>query len=295
MDLVSLRRPATYPSAPLFALDTLWFQVAGTICNLRCTHCFISCSPENHSHAMMSLGQVLALLDEAKELGVREYYFTGGEPLMNRDIFEMFEAALRQGPVSFLTNGVLIKEKTARRLRALSDGSEYSLDVRISIDGWDPDSNDPIRGGGTFERILAGIRCLAGEGLNPVITVTEACGDASTRAGRTQFLAFLRSIGLDKPRLKILPLIRLGAEESRVRGYHAHETLADVAITDDEAEALQCSRARMACASGVYVCPLLIDSPSAMMGRTLAETMRPFELRHQACYTCHVEGLKCTT
>ena len=38
------------PSVPMAAMDTLWFQVAGTVCNIACTHCFISCSHTNHSH-----------------------------------------------------------------------------------------------------------------------------------------------------------------------------------------------------------------------------------------------------
>lgn len=298
MSLVQLPRSrdsAGFPEAPIFALDTLWFQVAGTICNLRCSHCFISCAPDNHAHEMMSLEQVRRYLDEARGLGVKEYYFTGGEPFMNRDIFEMFESALAQGPVSVLTNGVLIKEETAERLKALADGSEYSFDIRISIDGWDAESNDPIRGEGTFARILEGIRRLAAAGINPVITVTEACEEAATRNGRTQFLAFLKRVGLTQPRLKVLPLIRLGAEEERERGYLGWESLAGVRITDEEADALQCARCRIVCARGVYVCPILIDAPDAMMGQTLEETLRPFTLSHQACWTCHFEGLRCAT
>lgn len=297
MSLVQLPSTSTqaYPEAPLFALDTLWFQVAGTICNLRCSHCFISCAPDNHAHEMMSLEQVLRYLEEARVLGVKEYYFTGGEPLMNRHIFEMFEASLAQGPVSVLTNGVLIKEKTAKRLKVLSEASEYSFDIRISIDGWDAESNDPIRGEGTFARILEGIGHLAAAGINPVITVTEACDEAATRDGRTRFLSFLRSVGLGKPRLKVLPLIRLGAEEERERGYQQWETLAGVRISDEEAEALQCARCRIVCARGVYVCPILIDAPDAMMGQTLQETLQPFTLSHQACWTCHFEGLRCAT
>jgi hypothetical protein len=50
--------PPGFPIAPLFALDTLWFQVAGTLCNLQCTHCFISCSPTNHAHEMLTLADV---------------------------------------------------------------------------------------------------------------------------------------------------------------------------------------------------------------------------------------------
>ena len=68
----------------------------------------------------------------------------------------MIEAALAQGPVTVLTNGLLFKPETAQRLRALFDASPYSLDLRVSIDGYDAASNDPIRGAGSFERILGG-------------------------------------------------------------------------------------------------------------------------------------------
>jgi molybdenum cofactor biosynthesis enzyme MoaA len=64
---------AVYPFVPSVSLDTLWFQVAGTLCNLKCTHCFISCSPTNHSHGMLTLEQVRERLAEAAKLGVQEY------------------------------------------------------------------------------------------------------------------------------------------------------------------------------------------------------------------------------
>lgn len=284
-----------YPVAPLLALDTLWFQVAGTLCNLQCTHCFISCSPTNHAHEMLTLDDVKSYLAEAKAMGVKEYYFTGGEPFMNHDILGILEAALRQGPVSVLTNGVLIRPDTAERLKSLSDVSAYSLDIRISIDGYDARTNDPIRGEGTFERILAGVRNLVEAGLNPVLTVTEACDGAGTIEGRGRFLDFLRSIGLAQPRLKIMPLLRLGAEERRLRAYESWETLKDRDLTAEESGVLQCTACRMVTKKGVYVCPILIDSPDAKMGDTLGEAARPFKLAHQACFTCHETGFSCRT
>jgi len=284
-----------YPAAPLFALDTLWLQVAGTLCNLQCAHCFISSSPTNHNHEMLSLATVRRHLSDAEALGVKEYYFTGGEPFMNREILEILEAALALGPVSVLTNGLLITLEAAARLRRLSDASEYSLDLRISIDGWDAGTNDPVRGAGTFERILTGIRNLAAAGLNPVITVTEACEGASTAPGRTRFLEFLRSIGLTKPRLKVMPLLRLGAETGRTRPYESWETLRGRTLARHEAEALVCTSGRMVTSKGVYVCPILIDFPGARMGESLGETLRPFELAYRACFTCHEQGLSCRT
>jgi AdoMet-dependent heme synthase len=289
------RIPQTFPESPLLALDTLWLQVAGTLCNLQCTHCFISCSPTNTAHGMMTLAQVKAHLADAAALGVREYYFTGGEPFLNRELFEMMEAALVQGPVSVLTNGLLIRRETAERLRRLADRSAYSLDLRISLDGWDAAGNDLVRGAGTFDRVLAAVSHLAAAGLSPILTVTDACEGASSPEGRTRLLQFLRAAGLARPRLKVMPLLRIGAEATRTRGYAEWETLRGRTLTDGEAEALQCSSSRMVTARGAWVCPILIDSPGARMGATLRETLRPFELRYQACFTCHTEGLSCRT
>jgi AdoMet-dependent heme synthase len=244
---------------------------------------------------MLSLETVHRFLAEAETLGVKEYYFTGGEPFMNREIFEILEATLALGPASVLTNGLFLKPDACARLRRLSDASPYSLDLRISLDGWDAATNDPVRGAGTFDRILQGIQNLLAAGLNPVLTVTEACSGASTGEGRARFLAFLREIGLHQPRLKVMPLLRIGAEATRSRAYASFESLKGRTLDRSEAAALVCSSGRMVTSKGVYVCPILVDFPGARMGETLAETERGFALRYSACYTCHAEGLSCRT
>src|SRR5207237_625940 len=161
------------PHVPMLSLDTLWFQVAGTICNITCTHCFISCSPANHAHEMLSLAEVEARLAEAKPLGVREYYFTGGEPFLNRDMLPILTATLRQGPATVLTNGMLLRKEVCRRLRELADGSEYSLDIRVSLDGFDRESHDAIRGAGVWDRVRISLPNLAVARINPVSTLSE--------------------------------------------------------------------------------------------------------------------------
>ncbi|MDB5103889.1 MAG: radical protein [Fibrobacteres bacterium] len=279
----------------MLGLETVWFQVAGSICNLACSHCFISCSPTNRSHAMMAAADVERHLAESESLGVREYYFTGGEPFLNPELMEMLAAALRRGPATVLTNGTLINARRAAGLKALADGSPYSLDIRLSLDGFAPEANDAIRGPGTFERILEAISHLAAAGINPVITVTEACEDAIGSDGRARLLERLRTMGLDRPRLKVMPLLRLGAETERTRGYGEEETLAGMELAAADTAALQCASGRMVTAGGVYVCPILIDSREARMGGTLSETLRPYPLRHRACHTCHAQGLNCRT
>lgn len=286
---------AGFPEVPLAALDTVWFQVSGTVCNLACAHCFISCSPGNVSHPLMTLERIRPRLEEAARLGAREYYFTGGEPFVNPEMHDILAEALRQGPCTVLTNGLLIHARRAAELKALSDASPFSLDIRVSLDGFDAATNDPIRGQGTFERILQAAATLAAAGLDPVITVTEACEEAATAAGRARLLALLRGLGLPRPRLKVMPLLHLGAETRRTRPYSEDETLAGAVLADADLASLQCSSGRMVTAKGVYVCPILIDSPDARMGDTLEASLRPFPLRHRACHTCHVQGLSCRT
>jgi MoaA/NifB/PqqE/SkfB family radical SAM enzyme len=283
------------PQVSLKSLDTLWFQVGGTVCNLACTHCFVSCSPTNHTHELMTLVEVKRYLDEAARLGVREYYFTGGEPFLNPAMEAILEATLAVGPATVLTNGLLLDLARCARLKALADAAEYSLDFRVSLDGWDAASNDPIRGIGTFERILAGVRNLVRAGLNPVVTVTEVCREAATDSGKERFFALLRQMGVDRPRLKILPVFRIGAEAERGGAYESWQRLRAGEVAEDGLDHLQCSGCRMATDQGVWVCPILVNEPSAKMGETLADALGSFPLEHPACWTCHVYGVSCRT
>src|SRR5437762_14336202 len=66
---------AEAPPQPLHHLDALWVQVAGTLCNLACTHCFVSAGPREERHAMMSRAEVRARLNEALGMGAKEIYF----------------------------------------------------------------------------------------------------------------------------------------------------------------------------------------------------------------------------
>src|SRR6201993_5229370 len=161
------------PSVPLAHLDHLWFQVAGTLCNLECRHCFISCSPHNHSFGFLDLATVRRALDESVRLGVKEYYFTGGEPFLNRDMVPILELTLRYGPATVLTNGTVFKDEWLQRLAKADAESPYSLEFRVSLDGFTAAMNDPVRGPGTFDRALRGVRQLVAHGFLPIITVTR--------------------------------------------------------------------------------------------------------------------------
>lgn len=284
---------AKAPSVPYLGLDTVWFQVAGTLCNLTCRHCFISCSPINHSHELMSRADVRRYLDEAESLGVNDTYFTGGEPFLNREIVEILEDALRIGPATVLTNATLITPVRAAALAAIERASRYSLEVRVSLDGPTADTNDPIRGEGSFAATMTGLEELSRAGLHPIVTVARTWPDSNEELVLGEFRQLLASRGITRPRLKILPLFLLGREEGRTRGYGEDEMLTTEHMNGHDPWSLQCSTSRMVTSRGVMVCPILIDAPGARMGSTLRESLRAHPLAHGACHTCFATGATC--
>jgi MoaA/NifB/PqqE/SkfB family radical SAM enzyme len=279
------------PAVPLAHLDHLWFQVGGTRCNLTCHHCFISCSPRNDSFGFLDLAAVERLLAESVRLGVKEYYFTGGEPFLNRDIVPILERTLHYGPATVLTNGTVFRDADLARLRQADAASPYSLEFRLSLDGFTAAANDALRGAGTFARILRGLRQLLAHDFLPIVTV------ASPHNSNTElvegFLALLREQGYRRPRLKILPILRIGAEAERHRGYFDDERVTHEMMADYDAGQLLCSHSRIATDHGVFVCPILIEAPDARLGDTLVESMQEYPLRHHACYTCYQYGALC--
>jgi AdoMet-dependent heme synthase len=288
---------AQAPPVPLTALDTVWFQLTGTVCNIACRHCFITCGPKETRAPMMETARVRRFLDEAEALGARDYYFTGGEPMMHPDFWALVDDTLARGPLTVLTNGILLDADAAGRARRAFDGARYSFDLRVSLDGMSAAENDPVRGKGTFDQIIAGIRALAAVGLSPAITVVEHQAGMAAADARAAFLAFARALGLSHPRVKFLPLLRIGREERRTHGYGDDERASLAGLTLDAAvvDALVCSSSRLVTAHGVMTCPILLDAPDAALGQTLAETLRPIRLRWAACKTCVVEGLSCRT
>ncbi len=289
------RADADAPSIPLAALDQLWFQVSGTVCNLRCSHCFISCAPDNHAFWFMSREEVAGHLEASVQLGVKEYYFTGGEPFMNRDLRGILADTLALGPATVLTNGTLLPPRTVEGLRDLAAASPYSLEMRVSLDGVDEASNDRIRGEGSFRRAIGGVARLVDAGFLPIITAMQTWDDAESERVLVAFRGTLAGLGYERPRVKILPPLRIGAEAERSRGYEPEERVTHEMLHGFDLDQLLCRRARLVSARGVHACPILLDAPSARLGGDLAKAAkRPAVLAEQACYTCYMSGAICS-
>lgn len=149
------------------------FQVVWNItssCNLRCRHCYANAGGPNHRE--MSTAEAKVCIDKLAKWGVAVLAFSGGEPLVRRDILELARYATDHGIYAAIaTNGVMLTEEKCRELKAA--GVEY---LQISLDGANPETHDSFRGvEGMFERTVQGIRNAVAEGffVNVATTVTK--------------------------------------------------------------------------------------------------------------------------
>ncbi len=148
-------------------LREFWIQL-NDFCNLACAHCLVSSSPQGGGGLPGPV--VRGAIDEAVALGTERFYLTGGEPLARPDVLDLIDhiAHTHERDLVILTNGTLFK---GDRLRALTAVPADRLRVQISLDGASPEINDPIRGDGTFARIVHGIQAAVGAGLNTTLTM----------------------------------------------------------------------------------------------------------------------------
>ncbi len=297
----SLERAAL---APFSELRSLWFQVTGLHCNLACSHCLVDSSPANRSMAYLEVAEIEAALAEATAFGVKEVYFTGGEPFLHPDLLVMLERTLAVAPATVLTNGTLIDDAVADRLAELAAASRYSLEVRISLDDVDPARNDLIRGGGVLERVAGAARRLYRRGLLPILTATELIADpaawAATGAGPLalppatslyeRFRAFLAELGVQQPRVKIMPVFRAG----RLRPLAVDATgVTEAMAVGFDWQLLQCHTARVVAADGIYACPILVGEHHARVADHLHSALNSVALADSACRTCYETGMTC--
>jgi radical SAM protein with 4Fe4S-binding SPASM domain len=137
------------------------------LCNLKCKHCYQDA--QKALPGELSTEESKKLIEELSDAGVVVIAFSGGEPLMRKDIFEVAAHAARHDMyVSIATNGTLITPGVAKRLA--ESGVSY---VEISIDGKSATEHDALRGiPGAFDRSVAGIRSAVDAGIFTCIATT---------------------------------------------------------------------------------------------------------------------------
>ena len=128
-------------------------------CNLKCRHCYIEAT-EAAKDNEMTTADGMAFIDDLAEMKVPVLMFSGGEPLVRPDLFELAAYAVEKGlRIVLSTNGTLIDDFTAQLIKEA--GFQY---VGVSIDGCE-ETHDMFRGEkGAFAAAIAGIRAAKAAG-----------------------------------------------------------------------------------------------------------------------------------
>lgn len=155
-------------------------------CNIRCTHCYVR-SGEAIPPREMTPEERRDVIRQAKDLGARRFYFTGGEPFLCRDVFDLADLVTVDSDLVILTNGLL----PAATLERLPHEGRGRLTIQVSLDGPTAETHEAIRGKGTFDGTVRTIRTLAQEGVPPVVTTAVAPRTIGRLAEQTRFLASL--------------------------------------------------------------------------------------------------------
>jgi radical SAM protein with 4Fe4S-binding SPASM domain len=159
-------------------------------CNLNCKHCYSDAG--NSPRQELSTSEAIQVVDQIADFGVTSLAFSGGEPLMRKDFFEVATHATESGLyVSLATNGTLLDKERARILKKI--GLNY---VEVSLDGANPKTHDGFRGKtGSFEQALNGLKNCVKEDICTCLAVT------ATRNNLTEIpsvLALAEKIGIDR-------------------------------------------------------------------------------------------------
>ena len=129
-------------------------------CNLKCVHCYAQAVPVDGADDI-STEQAKTMIDDLAAYGAPVMLFSGGEPLVRKDLVELASHATSKGMRAVIsTNGTLITKEKARELKGV--GLSY---VGISLDGME-EVHDRFRGvPGAFRKALEGVANCQAEGL----------------------------------------------------------------------------------------------------------------------------------
>lgn len=277
------------------ALDELWFHT-GTVCNLACPFCLEGSKPGDGRLDRIRLEDARPWIEEALELGVRRFSFTGGEPFLVKDFVAILGLAASHRPCLVLTNAT---DPLLRRLREIESlrATSHPISFRVSIDRPEEVLHDEGRGPGNFKKALEGASALHQMGF-PVSIARQMEADEDAEAVEAGYRDLLRAHGLPADlRLVAFP-------DFDVPGAHPDvpEVTEDCMTryqTEATRRAFMCAFSKMVVKIDgrmrAYACTLVDDDPRYDLGGTLREAVgQRIHLHHHRCYACFRFGASCS-
>lgn len=277
-------------------LDELWFHT-GTACNLSCPFCLEGSGPGDRRLGQPTFEEVRRYIDEAIELGVRQFSFTGGEPFVNRDLIEILGYALDRRPCLVLTNGTRPLRSRLGAVHTLRSRAN-SLAFRVSLDSPAPRVHDAGRGQGSFDYSLATMQLLheAGFGVSVARLIDP---QEDTERVESDYRAVFTMHGLPES-LRIVGFPDFGKPNSVSSSHPEITTQCMTRYHSAESRArFMCSFSKMVIKHEgrmrVYACTLVDDNPDYDLGESLRESLQErVMMKHSRCFACFSRGASCS-
>jgi MoaA/NifB/PqqE/SkfB family radical SAM enzyme len=197
-------------------MDPQWWKLwiyTNYDCNLSCSYCVAESSPRAARNGL-DLATVRRLVDEAVSLGFGHFFFTGGEPFILDEIYDMLAYASARAETTVLTNAMLLHGKRLERLATIASDN---LVVQVSLDGATAPQHDAYRGAGTWAKTVEAIQRLQARDFRLRLSTTETPANAQHLQ---EVRAFGRSLGIADEDHLVRPLARRGfAQEGLEVGF----------------------------------------------------------------------------
>lgn len=177
-----------------FPVTVKWY-ITGR-CNLRCRHCYLTDYTKE-----VSLSKILEIIDYLKEAGTRHLYFLGGEPLLRKDFPQILKYSTERGfNILAATNAILLTEEKAIELKTAGLKA-----IQISLDSPYPETHESLRGKGTFQKTINGIKNAKKNGFMVNLAFV------ANRKNHTEVFELLKLANeLQVDTVRIMPLIPIG-------------------------------------------------------------------------------------
>ena len=278
-------------------LKTLWFNT-GTLCNLTCKNCYIESSPKNDRLAYLSFDEFKVFVNESiqNEMGTEEIGFTGGEPFMNKDILKMIKYSLDNGfKTLVLTNAMKPMMNNKKNLNKLN---HLNLSIRVSIDHYNKDKHEQIRGPNSWEPMIEGLKWLSQNKFNYCLA-TRLMWDENEETTRKNFKKFVDQYQLILDVENKSQLVTFAEMDEKQDTPEITTECWD--ILNKNPDTIMCSTSRMIVKKrgdenpSVIACTLLPYKQEFDLGDTLKESMKKIYLNHPHCSKfCVLGGSSCS-
>lgn len=153
-----------------------------TACQLNCFHCSAA-KYKTRERKELTTEEWLSVIAQSLDMGIFNITFTGGEPLIRKDLFELIAAVDRdRAHASMFSNGLLLTEENVSRL---VEAGLHSL--MVSVDDPREEVHDELRGmKGCFAKAIAGLQRAREAGL--LVSLSTYASGADVREGRVEQL-----------------------------------------------------------------------------------------------------------